>query len=157
MTFLCYERLTRNLPQSLIDYTKKEIEMPSIPFKIQAVMNGNKFTRHAYNVFVKATASSHTKADQRRIEKWENDVGKYIEGTSVKSMSATNSTQLLYFHFKIISRIFPTKKLLCVMKIKESRECTFCRGETETLTHLFWHCPKVQQFVNELITYMKQK
>ena len=43
------------------------------------------------------------------------------------------------------------------MKIMDSRECTFCRGETETLTHLFWHCPKVQQFVNELITYMKQK
>ena len=43
------------------------------------------------------------------------------------------------------------------MKLKDSNECSFCQGETEPLIHLFWGCPKVQQFVKEFLTYFKER
>ena len=157
MTFLCYERLTQKLCKNAMRETKNTIENPNIPFKIQAVLSGKKFTKQVYNIFTEAISTSNTKTDQRKIEKWEADVGEYVSGTSAKLMKITKSTKLFYLHYRIISRIFATNKLLFVMKLKDSNKCTFCQRETETLAHLFWYCSKVQRFVSELITHMKQK
>ncbi len=46
--------------------------------------------------------------------------------------------------FKFLYRIVPTEKFLHTVGISDSPNCFFCNGETETLVHLFWHCPKVQ-------------
>lgn len=36
------------------------------------------------------------------------------------------------------------------MKINESPMCTFCNSENETLIHLFWHCPIVKKFWEDI-------
>lgn len=157
MTFLCYERLTRQLSQNFINSVERKVESPTIPFKIQAVASKEKFTKYAYDTFIKTLAQENLKSDERKKKKWESEIGGYIIGTSTQLMNATKSCILLYLHYKIISRIYPTNKLLFAMKIASSNICSFCQEATETLSHLFWHCPKVQMFISEVCKHMKQE
>ena len=156
VTFLCYERLVRKLPQSVLNYTESKISNPNIPFKINAVLNKNNFNKDLYDIFVKAVAQEHKQSDQRIKSKWENEIGEYVAGTSTTLIDATKSSYLLYFHYRIILRIFPTNKSLHIMKIKTTSACSFCLRETETLTHLFWYCPKIQIFVKDVASHMRQ-
>ena len=41
------------------------------------------------------------------------------------------------------------------MNLVESNKCSFCQNETETIAHLFWFCPKTQQFIKDTTTYIK--
>ena len=157
MTFLCYERLIRELPQSLRSSRERHIIAPNIPFKIQAVVNKEKFSKRAYETFIKALVQENIKVDERIKRKWENEIGQHTAGSLTSLIHATKSCYLRYLHYKIISRIFPTNRLLFAMKITSSSECSFCQGETETLSHLFWNCPDVQKFIKEVITYIKQQ
>ena len=157
MTFLCYERLVRKIPQNLAINTGMRIEHPNIPYKLQAVLNKTKFSKHAYNIFVNTTAHDVKKSERRVKGKWQNEIGHYSTGTFNNVSKATKSSFLRYLHYKIISRIFPTNKLLFAMKIKASDRCSFCLEAKETLTHLFWYCPKVKQFITQLSDYLKER
>ena len=157
MTFLCYERLVRKLPQSLLSSTERKVENPNIPYKIRTIMNANKFTKDAYSIFVKAWKQNNVETEQRTRNKWESEVGVYIAGTSIQLMNATPSSYFLYLHYRIITRIYPTNKLLHAMKIKSSSMCSFCQEEIENLTHVFWHCRKVKRFIREVLSHLRQQ
>ena len=157
MTFLCYESLVRSLPHCLRNTENNKIEYPNIPFKIKAVLSKPKFSKYAYNIFIGALAKKHTSTDFRLKEKWERDIGFYIMGTTKRLMNATLSSYFIYFHYRLVSRIFSTNKSLHCMKIKPSSECSFCRESIETIAHLFWFCPKVKIFIKEVLSHLKQK
>ena len=54
------------------------------------------------------------------------------------------------FHYKLIIRFLSTNKYLKILRTKEDDRCTFCKQETETLAHMFWHCPRVQPFIGDI-------
>lgn len=157
MTFLCYERLVRKLPKDVVTSTERKVDNPNIPFKIKAVMSKEKFTKHAYTTFVKSLRQKNANTDQRVRQKWESEVGGYNMGTMEDVMNATMSSSLLYLHYRIITRIYPTNKRLSYMNIAPSSLCTFCQLATETLAHMFWHCPKVKIFIKEVLSHIKQR
>ena len=157
MTFLCYERLTHGLRQCLTSSEGRKANFPNIPFRILAVTSKEKFTKFAYDIYVKAMAQEHLESDERKKNKWENEIGGYITGTSIQLINATKSCYLFYLHYRIASRIYPTNKLLFAMNITSSNVCSFCQEATETLSHLFWECPKVQIFIQEVLTHIKRK
>ena len=157
MTFLCYERLIRKLPPDLCDYAKEKIENPNIPFRINAVMNNAKFAKFAYNTFLKTLATNSAESENNLKDKWLKDIGDYAVGTSARVVNITKSSYLFYLHYRILTRIYPTNKLLFYMNIENSSNCSFCEVATETLSHVFWFCPKVQQFVNETVAFIKRK
>ena len=157
MTFLCYERLVRKLSNNLQSTGGRSIQSPNIPFKIKMMQIETKCTKFIYNIFVKAATRGHQETGQRFRGKWESEIGEYITRTSVQLMKATKSSYLLYFHYRIVHRMFPTNKLLYAMNISLSSSCTFCQIRTETLAHLFWHCPKVQLFIKEVLAHIKRK
>ena len=59
-------------------------------------------------------------------------------------------TQLQWFQLRLIHRILPTKKYLALCKLTDSSQCSFCNDNTESLSHLFWHCIHVRKFWEEL-------
>ena len=154
--FLLYERLVRHLPQIEIANVSEDLASPNIPYKVQAVMNGKQFTKQAYNIHVKSLTTKNEKSNQRVKNKWERDTGQHVIGTSLTVMNATKSTFLHYFHYKIVTRIYPTNKLLLAMNIAETSECSFCQEYTETLAHMFWYCPIMQKFVEDIRKLMKR-
>ena len=158
MTFLCYESLVRSLPSKLRNgLNTSELSNPNIPYKIGKVMNENKFSKLAYNTFVTTLSKNNAVSDQKVKTKWENDTGDYVTGTLLEIKNATLSSYLLYLHYRIIARIFPTNKFLYTINIKPTNNCSFCNGTVETLTHLFWFCPKVQFFIKEILSHLRTK
>ena len=57
---------------------------------------------------------------------------------------------------RILHRILPTNKYLCMCRIVESACCSFCKQEEETISHLFWHCDIVQVFWAKLKTALNE-
>ena len=70
---------------------------------------------------------------------------------------STIDTKLRVFQYKYIMRIYPTNEQLFKMNIVNSRTCAFCSSNTETLEHLFWRCPVVQNFWTQIGNFMNNK
>lgn len=70
---------------------------------------------------------------------------------------STIDTKLRVFQYKYLMRIYPTNEQLFKMKIVNSVTCTFCNSNTETLEHLFWRCPVVQNFWTQIVNFMNEK
>ena len=60
--------------------------------------------------------------------------------------------KIQYFQFRYLHRIIGTNDFLFRIKIKDSPLCSFCKVENETLEHLFWFCPNVRRFWEEICT-----
>ena len=158
MTFLCYETLIRSLPKDIrnsIDTTL--IYKPNIPYKINLVLNSTNFAKQAYTAFIANYSIRNSCTNKRLQAKWETDISNYKEGSVQKVCAATTSTYLIYLHFRIINRIYATNKYLKTIHIKQSSNCTFCDATTETIYHLFWHCPKTQMFIKEILSHLRIK
>lgn len=151
MTFLCYASLMRSLPKVIktTNY-KSKVTYPLIPYRI-SLMNGNcKMSRLAYREFQLSIKSNYRKAQLKLEQKWNRDIGHFQIGTMQDMHSVTNNTYLQVFHFRLISRIIPTKQFLHTIGISENNLCTFCSSSTETLSHLFWECVQVKRFIEEI-------
>jgi len=106
---------------------------------------------HIYSIFVK------NNTPPKGIEKWSDVLNATIDTKTVFShiMKTTTDTRLRWFQFRILHKILPTQKSLCLMKIVDSSQCTFCQNEEETLDHLFWECNKVQSFWSDFIGWLQ--
>ena len=56
------------------------------------------------------------------------------------------------FQYKLVNRFLATNKYLKIINIKDDDRCTFCKNELETITHMFWYCPRVQSFIADIKT-----
>ena len=54
-------------------------------------------------------------------------------------------------HVRLIHSSLVTSSFLPTCKIRESDLCSFCHQDKETIEHLFWTCPVVHAFWEELI------
>ena len=151
MTFLCYASLVRSLP-NIIRTTnyKSKVIYPLIPYRISLAYGKMKISRKAYKEFQKSTQSKHTKSQQKLEEKWKRDVGHFQLGSMCDMSLVTKNTYLQAFHFRVISRIIPTKQFLYAIGRSEDNSCTFCSSSIETLSHLFWDCSHIKQFLTDI-------
>ena len=63
-----------------------------------------------------------------------------------KIFKTTNVTCLQWFQYKMLYRLRPTGHFLFQRKLVDSPYCAFCKDAEETILHMFWECPKVQDF-----------
>ena len=68
---------------------------------------------------------------------------------SVNFQSIIDS-KLRSLQYKLLDWAIPTNKYLFQHKFKNSDLCYFCHETTESLEHLFWLCPKVKKFWDEV-------
>ena len=59
---------------------------------------------------------------------------------------------MIWFQYKILYNILPTRNYLYNLKLADSDLCGFCNTRTETILHLFTECP----IVNTLWENMRQ-
>ena len=155
--FLSYASLVRSLPSNLqVRVDTKSLVKPVIPFKINMILNENNLTKYVYQTFSSALEKNHAKADIRLQSKWREDIGDYVKGSCVDIKRGTASTYLLYFHFRIVTRVYASNKFLYAAKLTNSSFCSFCKQTTETIVHLFWSCPKVKIFVKEVLSHLRR-
>ena len=62
------------------------------------------------------------------------------------------STKLRYFQYRIIHRILGVNDYTFRMGLVNSNVCSMCLRSVESILHLFWDCPVIQNFILELKT-----
>ena len=133
-----------------------KLQLPLIPNIIQPIKSAKKGCRSIYQFLAKEnleTPTSHVK--------WENEIQlnnnfswQHIHQLPFKCCLST-STQ--WFQYRLCHRILATNYLLQKIGIKDSNICSFCKNEPETLCHLFYNCPMVFDFWNELKQWLQSK
>ena len=64
----------------------------------------------------------------------------------------TKETRLRVLQWKILHNIYPTNILLCKMKVRDDRMCSYCYDAVDYIEHFFFDCPTIKKFWN----YMEQ-
>ena len=91
--------------------------------------------------------------------RWETDgvdFGDEWNKVYARAFNVTKSTKLQSLQFKIIHRIFPTRRFLCVRNITDDPFCDNC-GEIESIEHYFFACEQVQIFWRKLVVELNNK
>ena len=57
------------------------------------------------------------------------------------------------FQYKVLNRILYTNEKLHKIGFIPHKDCTFCKSESETLTHLLYHCPFAIAFWRDFEAY----
>ena len=69
--------------------------------------------------------------------------------------NASIDTTIQSFQYKLINRIIPTNKFLFKCKLVSSTLCDLCLSNEETITHMFWECPIIQDIWNNLNSFFQ--
>lgn len=82
------------------------------------------------------------------IEKWEKSLNIQIDSKMCfrTLYKTTYDSCLRWFQYRLLYQLLPTGRFLYLRKLIESPLCSFCKQTEETLLHLFWDCPRVQNF-----------
>ena len=62
---------------------------------------------------------------------------------------------LQYFQYQVLTRTLVTNKKLKQFKISEDDNCSFCNNEAETIEHLFFYCPKINDLWGKYIKWVQ--
>ena len=135
-----------------------KLPYPIIPYFIENILKTNKGCRIFYDTLEKSNKISTYK---NRL-KWEKDLNLAIDLADWEEINNTPfssqlGTKQIWFQYSIIHRILPLNDLLYKMKLKDTNICSLCNISIETLTHLFYECPKVQNIWKNLKTWIEEK
>ena len=125
---------------------------PFIPFQVQPFIKENKGSKTMYDILnqhkdIPTGQLTWNKIYALTTEDWP-QIYKY-------PFNITKYPALLWFQVNINHNIFVINKLLFQMKIRNDAQCTFCKLNSETITHLLWKCDHTQQFIKELLEWLK--
>ena len=91
--------------------------------------------------------------------RWEETLNPYqlnLDWDSYNSLvpKCSINTKLVSFQYKINQRILCTNRVLKRCNIKPDDRCTFCKAESETITHLLWDCAVAKSLWHELQVWL---
>ena len=158
MTFLCFSSLTRSLPDELKSAVIIKEHGPTIPARMNVALNHSNFQRVVYDTLIEKKLCAIKRKQKKKRKKWMRDMGCFETGSTTVVMKATKSATIIMFHYKLVNRIIAANTYLKMIKVKDDdmtrtmtrTMCTFCRRETETLSHIYWYCPQVQSFIDSI-------
>ena len=89
----------------------------------------------------------------RAVARWEHDYPDIdFDWSRVFSLPFTSirNPKVQYLQFRFIHRILATNTYLYKLNLSDTKICSFCNENDETLVHLFWSCSRIQSFWSEL-------
>ena len=131
---------------------KEEVNpKPFIPFHIKLFCSSKKGTRVMYD-----TLNLDEKVTSFYKPKW----GVYFTLSEQQWKSIfhlpfinTKSTKLQWLQFRINHHILTTNTFLFKIGLKDSKLCSFCNRHEETICHILWECPDVQDLFDIFYEY----
>ena len=92
---------------------------------------------------------------KNREIKWERELGR-VQGVPFWDRCYKN-TSLIYYdnrikwlQYQIVRGTLKTNKIVAKFKANVDANCSFCHLEIENISHLFWNCPMVKTFINDV-------
>lgn len=65
--------------------------------------------------------------------------------------------KLHWLQYRINHNILTTNSIMFKIGKVDSKLCNLCHSEEETICHLMWNCPTVQQLLNNFINFCQIK
>ena len=156
--FLTYLSLKNSIIASMINHkiAKKEVNnKPFIPVHIQIFCSPKKGTKAMYDTLNCAeNVSSFYKP------KWEVYFKlSELEWKTIMQLPFINtrSAKLQWLQFRINHHILTTNTFLFKIGLKDNNLCSFCNTHEETIYHVLWECPKVQELFNAFCYYCQTR
>ena len=123
----------------------------------RSLLSSEPFSKLAYKSFLTQSASIPCKSQEKWLADCNScDFDTFDWGKSYTlAFLCTNESKLRVFQFKFLYRKLATNCFLFKIGMKSNDQCSFCKESAETLLHLFWECPFVKSFWNEIGNWMK--
>ena len=159
--FLAYYNITLNfvdfyslfhcIPRTWkLDYNKRLNGTEVQQNVLDRLLKMNKICKVTYLKFL-----DNVQIYRSHITKWQTILQEEIDNEMWQAFYSVNfactiESKMRAFQYRILMRIIPTNKYLKLVGIKESDKCYFCEIQEETIEHLFWYCPKIQKFWEDI-------
>ena len=112
-----------------------------------------KKSKHIYEILNENDTQPSCKVKWNNLFELEENEWKTIYKIPFKM---TKNSKLQWFQYRLINNILATNSFLYKIKKIDTKMCTFCRIEEETLVHIFWECSNVQSFLDTFETYVQE-
>lgn len=150
--FLNYASLRNSIKASL---SSSKIQIgtnsprPFLPHNIKTFCNNKKGTKHIYNILTTENITPLGKV------KW----GKFFEILDLQWENIftfpflyTKDSKLQWLQFRINQYILTTNSFLFKIGKTDTKLCSLCQSNEETIVHLFWDCLHVQNLLSHFIS-----
>ena len=93
------------------------------------------------------------------VRKWqgEHDIMNRWTDAFTLLIKTTPDTKLIWLQFRILHHCLTTNRSVSKFKPEQTDLCEFCRKKSESIIHLLWQCPYIQQFWTSLAEYINIK
>ena len=155
--FLIYASLQKSIKTSL---TTLKIPMgtnnpkPFVPINIKIFCTNKRGTKQIYNTLISETI---TPLGQTNWENLFNSSESQWEKTHLNPFQYTKNSKLQWLQYRITNHILTTNSFVFKIGIVDTKLCCFCKSSEETIVHLLWDCPKVQELISSFITIGNSK
>ena len=131
-------------------------DAPIRPPYIDYICKNNKGSRDMYDLFIE-----HFYKKPMSEQKWEHELNleqnHNWQKTNTIMRKCTKDTFIIWFQYRLLQRILPTKKYLYYMKIKNDPICNLCGLEIDTYSHAFFNCNIVYAFWKNIEEWIYEK
>ena len=82
------------------------------------------------------------------LDKWSKESSTQIDTkiTFDNVFKTANDTCLWWFQYRLLYKLLPTGRFLYLRKLVDSPICSLCNQVEETLSHMLWDCPTIQDY-----------
>ena len=132
-------------------------EYPSKPLLIDIALSTIKGCSIYYKLITRQKSLNNKMG--LREQKWHLELNTQLSVISwdkIRKLSASINYEnpIKWLQFQIVRNSLQTNAIVSHFINNVSPECQYCQTETEVISHLFWHCPIVSQFLNDVFTFV---
>ena len=157
--FLKYYSLLSNIPH----YVKNVIKNSNENINFQNFVAEDNFLKSIIysdpKFMYKKFLNLHFISPAEKFAKWEDVLNFSIDNLNdyfVILKKACKYPYLYSFQYKLLYRIIPTNSFLYKIHYKDTKYCTFCNRNDETIEHLFYDCNVVHSFWDDFFILVRK-
>ena len=161
LTQLRFNSLKAAIPKQWKEFfmnTPRSIFLPIRPCVLDYSLFVSNFSQKVYR-----SLSDDILLVHHKYLKWRQELGPQYQdglvdfGRSHRDIfKVTNVAKYRSFHYRLIQRALVTNVLLFKWGLAQSSDCYFCNQYVETIIHLFWECPTIQDMWQEMRVFLEQ-
>ena len=162
LTILSVNSLKAAIPQEwkrFFEQTPPSAYIPIPPHNYDIHLYDCSFSRKVYKFLLDDVVIMHHK-----YLKWRQELGsEFCEAIvdfreeHINIYKVTNIAKYRSFQYRILQRALVTNIQLEKWNIVSNNSCFYCKNEPETVIHLLWFCPIVQEIWTKVLQFLSQE
>ena len=143
-----------------LKYPREKITPAAQPFKpllIDIALSSKKGCSVYYKLLMKSKTLSKNMSE--REQKWHTELNSrysitFWDKARKLCASISNENPIKWLQFRILRNCLQTNAIVSHFINNVNPECQYCQLSTETISHLYWLCPVVSAFLNDIFNFI---